>query len=160
MNTIYKALHFIENGQPTGKEVAYALLFVRIAVGVFFITHGYGKLIGDAPGIEAFTGMLAGLGVPAAALFAWLVSIAELFGGIAILLGVFTRFSAFWLSIIAFVAWITVKGFSLGMVTIMPNGNPMGGGDIDLLALGLTLALFFAGPGMYSVSAMMHKDAA
>ena len=156
MQIIKKALCVIEDGTPTGKEVAYALLFVRIAIGVFFITHGYGKLFGDAPGMEGFTGMLVMMGVPAAGLFAWLVAIAEFFGGLAILVGAFTRFSAFWLAIISFVAWVKVKGFSLGMVMIMENGMPMGGGDLDLLALGMTLAILFAGPGMYSVS--YHLD--
>ncbi len=145
MNVLHKAKYFIEDTNPTQKEVSMALLFARIALGVFFITHGFSKL----SGIEGFTGMLDGLGWPMAALFAWLVTIAEFFGGIAILLGVFTRFSAFWLAVITIYAWIGVKGLALGM------GD--GGGDVDLLALGLTLALFYAGPGALSVSAHMKK---
>jgi putative oxidoreductase len=145
MHIIHKTLCFFENSQPTQKEIGLALLVARIAVGIFFITHGFSKL----SGIDGFVGMLDGLGWPMAALFAWLVAIAEFFGGFAILLGVFTRFSAFWLSIITLYAWIAVKSFSLGM-------GP-GEGDVDLLALGLTVAIFFAGPGELSVSAHMKK---
>ena len=150
MNVVKKALCFVENGQPAQKEVDYALLAMRIAIGLFFISFGFGKLFG-APGLEMFTGMLSGLGFPMAGLFALLVGIAEFFGGIAILLGVFTRFSAFWLTIISLVAWVTVKSVSFGF---------QAEGNVDLLALGLTVGLFFAGPGMLSVSGMMKKDSA
>lgn len=145
MNFVKKCLCFFEDTSPSGKEVAWALLVLRIAIAIFFITHGYGKLFGTAPGLEGFTGMLAGLGFPAAGAMALLVGVAEFFGGIALLLGVFTRFSAFWLALISLVAWITVKGFGLPA------------GDLDLLSLGGTLALLFAGPGMYSVSKYLKK---
>lgn len=149
MNVIKKALCFIENGQPTQKEMDYALLAMRIAIGVFFVAFGYSKLFADAPGLEGFTGMLDGLGFPLPAVLALLVGVAEFFGGIAILLGVFTRFSAFWLIVVSLVAWISVKSVSFGF---------QAEGNVDLLALGLTVALFFAGPGMISVSAHMKKD--
>ena len=148
MNTLHKALHFVENGQPTRKEMDYALLAMRIAIGLFFVSFGFGKLFG-APGLEGFTGMLSGLGFPLPAVLALLVGVAEFFGGIAILLGVFTRFSALWLTIISLVAWVSVKSVSFGF---------QAEGNVDLLALGLTIALFFAGPGMISVSAHMKKN--
>ena len=39
----------------------WALLALRVALGVIFVFHGYGKLWG-APGIEAFTGMIDKIG--------------------------------------------------------------------------------------------------
>lgn len=140
---IKKICRFIEDVHPSVQEVNLGLLFARIAVAVFFITHGYSKLIG----IEGFSSMLAEGGFPMPVLFAWLVAIAEFFGGVGILVGIGTRFSAFWLTVISFVAWATVKGFSLGM----------DGGDIDILALGLTLLLLKTGPGAFSVSAKINK---
>ncbi len=157
MNTIKKALCFVENDNPTESEVSYALLVIRIVVAIFFIKFGYGKLFG-APGIEGFTGMLTMLSFPLPALFAYLVGIAEFFGGIAILLGVLTRFSAFWLAIISFAAWAGVKGFGLAMLTTLPNGAPFAGGVLDLLALGLTIAIFIAGPGAISLSSYLKKE--
>jgi len=151
MQLVHKALRFIEDGHPSRDEVDYALLAVRVVVAIFFIKFGFGKLFG-APGIEGFTGMLTMLSFPAPVLFAYLVGIAEFFGGIAILLGVATRFSAFWLTIVSLAAWAGAKSFGLGMLTELPNGDPFAGGALDFLAIGLTLALFIAGPGRYSVS--------
>jgi len=150
MNVHKKILCFFENTNPTKKETDIALLAVRIAVGLFFVSFGYGKLFG-APGLEGFTGMLTANGFPMPGVFALLVGIAEFFGGIAILLGVFTRFSAFWLTVITAVAWATIKGFSFGF---------QAEGNIDLLALGLTIALLSMGPGAISLSAHMKKDSA
>ncbi len=143
-----KVFKFCDDVNPSSKEVAYGLLAMRIAIGLFFISFGYGKLFG-APGLEMFTGMLTGLGFPIPGVLALLVGVAEFFGGIAILLGVFTRFSALWLTIISLVAWVTVKSVSFGF---------QAEGNIDLLALGLTVGLFFAGPGAISVSKHMKKN--
>jgi putative oxidoreductase len=136
-----KICTFYDEIVATDKEVAYALLATRLATAVFFITHGYDKFFGEM-GLAGFAGMLTKFGFPMPDIFAFLVAFAELFGGIAILLGVMTRFWAFWLAVIAFVAWWVVKGFALGMDK----------GDLDILALGLTLALLFAGPGRMSLS--------
>lgn len=152
MQLLSKSFQFIENPQPSREEINTALLIARVFVALVFISFGYGKLFG-APGIEGFTGMLTMLSFPMPAVFAYLVGIAELFGGIAILLGVATRFSAFWLAIISLAAWVQVKGLGLGMLTTLPNGDPFAGGVVDALAVGLVLVLFVAGPGGFSVSA-------
>ena len=123
-----------------------ALLAIRIAVGVFFVVHGYQKFF--VIGLDGFSEMIAGpmMGWPIPMVFAFLVAFAELFGGLALILGFLTRFSAFWLSIIVLVAWVQVKGLNIGEK-----------GDLDLLALGMTVALFIAGPGALSLSAKMKK---
>lgn len=121
-----------------------ALLAVRIAVGVFFVVHGYQKFF--VIGLDGFSGMVGGMGWPLPMVFAFLVAFAELFGGLALILGFLTRFSAFWLSIIVLVAWVQVKGLNIGDK-----------GDLDLLSLGMTVALFIAGPGALSLSAKMKK---
>ncbi len=122
-----------------------ALLAIRIAVGVFFVVHGYQKFF--EMGLDQFSGMIGGMmGWPLPMVFAFLVAFAELFGGLALILGFLTRFSAFWLSIIILVAWVQVKGLNIGEK-----------GDLDLLSLGMTVALFIAGPGALSLSAKMKK---
>ncbi len=98
--------------------------------------------------------MLTVLSFPLPSLFAYLVGIAEFFGGIGILLGVATRFSAY---ISYFFAWAGVKSFGLDMVTELPNGNSFAGGAVDWAVLGLTISLLIAGSGALSVSARMNK---
>ncbi|MEZ4103742.1 MAG: DoxX family protein [Candidatus Paceibacterota bacterium] len=141
-----KSLTFFDEVRPANCDVDYALLVARVAVGVFFVAHGYAKFFGEN-GLEDFSTMLIDLGFPMVGLLAFLVAFAELFGGLAILAGVMTRFWAFWLAVISFVAWWAVKGFNIG-----------GNGDLDVLALGLTIALFIAGPGAVSLSGKFKGD--
>ncbi|MBI2482975.1 DoxX family protein [Candidatus Uhrbacteria bacterium] len=115
------------------------LLILRLALGIIFIYHGYGKLFGGAPGIPAFTGMLAKFGFPMPAFFAWLVSITEFFGGIAMILGVLVPQVALLLAIIMAVAFLVVKKAALPA------------GDADLALLGMALALALMGGGAYAV---------
>ena len=121
------------------------LLALRIAVGVIFILHGYGKLFGGAPGMEAFTGMVAGIGFPAPALFAYVAALSEFLGGIAILLGVFTCVASTLIGIVMLVALVMVKKFNLPMA------------DADLALLGSAIALMCMGPGRYSIAAQFCK---
>jgi len=158
MHLLKKSVSFFEEVNPSQKETGWALLIMRIAIGIFFIKFGYGKLFGE-PGIDGFTGMLTNFGFFAPVLFAYLVGIAEFFGGIAILLGVFTRFSSIWLAIVVFFAWYKVKGFGLTMV-IMLGDKPFIGGVIDFISLGLLLALIAVGPGIYSLSAIIRNKKA
>ncbi|MCB9810583.1 MAG: DoxX family protein [Candidatus Nomurabacteria bacterium] len=140
-----KVFTFFDDVRPAACDVDYALLVARIATGVFFTVHGYSKFFGEA-GLAGFAGMLANHGFPIVDIFAFLVAFAELFGGIALILGVMTRFWSLWLAIIAFVAWWTIKSFNIGAA-----------GDLDVLALGLTIALLIAGPGAVSLSAKLKN---
>lgn len=64
------------------------LLVGRILLALLFIVAGYGKLSG---GPANFAGYLTQMGFPAAILFAWATTAVELLGGLAILVGLFTR---------------------------------------------------------------------
>ncbi len=134
----------------TSKEqcVDVALLILRITIGFIFIQHGYGKLFGDAPGMTAFTGMVAQLGFPAPSLFAYAAAFSEFFGGIAILLGLFTDISAIAIAIVMLVALVGVKKFSFPLA------------DLDLALLTMTLAIYFMGPGKYVVMKWRGKQSA
>ncbi|MEY4744862.1 MAG: hypothetical protein RL272_807 [Candidatus Parcubacteria bacterium] len=122
-----------------------ALLALRMAAGVIFIVHGYGKLFGNAPGMKMFTGMVAGLHFPAPALFAYLAALSEFCGGIALVLGVFPQVASLFLAIVMLVALIGVKKFSL------PKADP----DVALLAMVSAIGLM--GAGRYSLQAMLSK---
>ncbi len=125
---------------------AIGLLVLRLAAGAIFIYHGYGKLFGDAPGMEAFTGMIANMGFPAPAFFAWCAALTEFFGGIALVLGVATPVVSSLLAIVMLVAFIGVKN------SMLPAG------DADLALLAIAVSLIAMGPGSWSVDAKCcHK---
>ncbi len=81
-----------------GEQAAYALL--RLGFGSTMVTHGIPKLTGSAHGsmadpLKGSTHLIANvLGLPFAAQLAWCVTILETFGGIALALGLATRFVA------------------------------------------------------------------
>lgn len=117
------------------------LFVLRLAAGIIFVLHGYGKLFGDAPGMEMFTGMVAGLGFPAPAFFAWCAALTEFVGGIALLLGLATPLFAGLAAIVMLVAFIGVKSSSLPA------------GDVDLALFSIAIALLCMGPGAWSLDA-------
>lgn len=66
----------------------YGALTLRIALGAMFIAHAYLKLVIFTP--AGFAGFLGQVGLPTA--LAWPIMLAELFGGLAILLGFYGRY--------------------------------------------------------------------
>ena len=124
----------------------WALLALRIAIGIIFILHGWGKLFGNAPGMTAFTGMVGMLGFLLPTVFAYAAALSEFLGGIAVLLGVCTRVAAGLIGIVMIVALVIVKKFSFPAA------------DVDLSLLAITIALALMGAGRYSVMGMMKKD--
>jgi putative oxidoreductase len=67
----------------------FALLVLRLVLGAIMIAHGYKKVFGGFHGHQQFVGSL---GIPG--WMAYLSTGTEFFGGIAIVLGLFTRFVA------------------------------------------------------------------
>ena len=86
----------------------YSILPLRIILGLVFIYHGYSKLFGSI-GIDGFTGMLTGLGVPLAMVFAVLVALIEFVGGISVLVGFKVQYAAFLLGMVMVFAILLVK---------------------------------------------------
>lgn len=124
------------------------LLALRIGIGVIFIMHGYGKLFGGAPGMDAFTGMIGGLGFPLPALFAYAAALTEFVGGIAILLGLFTSVASVLGAIVMLVALFMVKKFTFPAA------------DIDFMLLASLVTLFCLGAGRYSLAAAFNMKGA
>src|SRR5258708_20913219 len=83
------------------------LLLARILLGVFYVISGWGKITGYA-GTAAY---MASHGVPSILLP--LVILTELGGGLALILGLFTRWAA-----------IAVVGFTLLPALIFHNDLP------------------------------------
>ena len=66
----------------------YGALGLRVALGLMFIAHAYLKLVIFTP--AGFTGFLGQVGLPG--FLAWPIILAELVGGIAILVGFYGRY--------------------------------------------------------------------
>jgi putative oxidoreductase len=121
-----------------------ALLFARVVVGIIFMAHGAQKLFGafGGPGLRAIVQMMGPLG--------YLVTIGEFFGGLGILLGVLSRFSAASLIVIMLgaIAMVHAK-FGLFMNWA---GNQAGEGfEYHLLAIAALVPIVIAGPGLFAV---------
>lgn len=129
------------------KRVDTALLVLRLVVGAIFIAHGYQKVFHF--GIAGVTTMFGSMGVPLAGLVAPLVSVLELVGGIALVLGVVTRVAGLLLAIDMFCAILIVHGKN-GF--FLPRGM-----EFVLGNMAMALALALAGAGAYSLDAMMAR---
>jgi len=107
---------------------------VRVILGVIFIAHGAQTLFGafGGQGMEGIVKMLGPVG--------YLVAIGEFFGGVGILLGFLTRFSAASIILIMCGAIAMVHG---------KNGFFMdkGGFEYNLALIGLAAPLVLLGPG-------------
>ena len=116
-----------------------ALAVLRIVTALCFMAHGTQKMFGfpasGGGGFELFS--LMGL-----------AAVLEVFGGLAILLGVFTRPVAFILAgQMAYAFWF-VHVPMMGQGNIIPVAN---GGDGAVLFCFVFLYLVFAGPGAWSL---------
>lgn len=115
----------------------WAIALMRIVTGVVFFAHGYQKIF--VQGVSSFAGFLSQIGMPAPNLLAPLVAAIELLGGLALILGLFTRWVAVPLAIVMLVAGVAVhwkQGFFL------PNGY-----EYTLVLLAANVSLFLAGAG-------------
>ncbi len=119
----------------------WGLLFLRVSVALIFIYSGWSKL----SSMDMVIGMFTNLGFPVAAFWAYLVAIVEFLGGIAILVGLYTRSIASILAIIMVVALL---------VAHVPG--PLKQAFLPIALLGSTLALAGTGAGKYRV--MAGKD--
>jgi putative oxidoreductase len=122
--------------------VEASLLFVRVIVGVIFAVHGAQKLFGAWGG----RGLAATVAAPPDGMgpIGYLVTIGEFFGGLGLILGFLTRFSAASLIVIMIGAIAMVHG---------KNGFLLsnGGFEYNLALIGLLLPILLAGPGEYSI---------
>ena len=125
--------------------VDVALLVARVIVGAVFMAHGAQKLFGafGGPGLSAFVGMMGPLG--------YLVSIGEFFGGLGLVVGFLSRFSA--ASII--VIMLGAIGMVHSKVGFFMNWMGKQGGEgfeYHLLAIAILLVILIAGPGRYALA--------
>jgi putative oxidoreductase len=127
------------------------LLVLRAIVGIVFIAHGGQKLF--VLGFGGVTGFFTQAGIPLPAVSAVVVTLVEFLGGIAVLLGVLTRWAALLLAIDMAGAIFLVhlkNGFFVNK----------GGYEYALTLLAVSLALALSGPGAVALEGILRKKAA
>jgi putative oxidoreductase len=123
-----------------------APLFARITVGWVFMLSGWGKLNNLPQVTENFIGW----GIPFPHFFTPLTSGIEFFGGIFLLLGLFTRISAGALGVTMIVAIKSAKWADVDSLETL-----LGFDEFEYLALFLWLAI--AGAGRLSLDAWIES---
>lgn len=121
------------------------LTILRVVLGVIFIAHGAPRLFG---GVEGFAGFLGSLGIPLPVVAAWLVTLLEAFGGLALVLGFLVKPVSLLLAAEMLVAIVLVRAAN-GFYMVGPQAN--GGVEFDLILLASLLMLVFGGPGLAAI---------
>lgn len=142
----------------TGSGIAPTLL--RLALAVVIFPHGAQKLLGwfGGYGYAGTMGFFTGtMGIPA--FFAFLAIMAEFFGSLGLLTGLFTRVSALGIGVVMIVALLTTH---LGNGFFMDWGGTMQGEGFEfhILVLGIVAALLVAGGGKASVDRLLTRKLA
>ena len=136
------------------------LLMLRLVIGYGFVAHGYAKL---HRGPDKFAALLNYLGVPFPHFTAWFVTLVEIIGGSALILGAFVLLLAVPLIILHLVALSTIHihyGFSsVNTIGLTPHGPLFGppGFEISLLYIGGILVLAAFGAGALSVDGALAR---
>jgi putative oxidoreductase len=127
------------------------LLASRLLLGVIFVISGYGKLTG----LEGFAVSLAQQGVPMTSILAPLGAATEFFGGLALVLGIGTRYAALVMvgftvtaTLISHRYWDASEAAARAQQTQFFKNAAIAGGF---------LAVFVAGAGRWSIDGVLRR---
>ncbi len=137
--------HFFSYSDPWFLD--WALLILRIFLGVCFVVHSLGKLGIVGPGnMSGFTSWLRSLGFPLPAVQARAAMLTELIGGSLLACGLFTRVAALFILFTMLVAAAVGHKGGGYLITNNPPGNEYA---INLAML--MVVIMFLGPGQLSL---------
>ncbi|AYV55244.1 DoxX family protein [Leptospira kmetyi] len=131
-------------------------LILRVVAGVVMFPHGAQKLLGwfGGYGFTGTMGYLTGVGIPTP--IAFLVIIGEFFGAIGLILGLFTRLSAFGIGIIMLGA-IFVGHLENGFFMNWAGTQKGEGYEYHILLIAISVVLFIKGAGKASVDSLIEE---
>lgn len=121
---------------------SWALLFLRLVMGVAFALHGWGKI--QAP----FSWMPAGSGLPIPGFFQFLAAFSEFGGGIALILGLVFPLASLGMAITMAVATFVHAFIFKDPFVASGIGSSY---EPALSYLAISLVLMTVGPGKYSL---------
>lgn len=114
-------------------------IFLRLALGTVFMAHGWAKLGTPLGAPDGFN--IDDWNWPYPVFWAWVVALVETFGGLLIVVGLFTRVAALLIGTVMALAIIKIRGVQ-GFV---------GGFELEFSLLMVALALVFTGGGRLSI---------
>jgi putative oxidoreductase len=129
----------------TPRHQAAGIAILRVIVGVVFTAHGYQKLF--VYGIAGVQGAMTKMGTPIPMVVGPLVTLLEFFGGLALIVGLLTRLAAL---------GFAIEMLGAVMIVHLANGFFLPSGyEFALTLLVASLAIVVAGPGSFSIDAML-----
>lgn len=135
----------------------WTLTIIRLVLGIIFFAHGAQKLLGwyGGPGlarsVQSFVEMLK---IPAP--LALLVIATEFFGGVALIIGLFSRLAALGIAFTMIGAIATVH-FRYGLFMNWLGDKKGHGIEYHLLVLALTLVVLIKGAGAFSLDRVWYE---
>jgi putative oxidoreductase len=138
----------------------WAPLLLRLVIGFGFMDHGWAKL---SRGPEHFEQLLVQIGAPFPHLTSWVSPLVEIFGGLAIFVGVYVTITSLPLIAILLVAMFTVHlkyGFSsINTIGLTPAGPLFGppGYEVVLLYIAGLISFMLGGAGIFSVDSWINS---
>jgi putative oxidoreductase len=130
--------------------LALGLLILRVVIGLTVAAHGAQKVFGwwEGPGMKGWTGAMIHMRIRPATPWAWMSALAELGGGLGLALGLLTPLPS-----------LAIAGSMLVAVALVhwPHGffNAKGGLEFNLAILAAVATIALAGPGAYSLDAVL-----
>ena len=125
------------------QPLAWAIL--RILSSAMFMTHGYAKILGERA--QPFLGGMDFFGIDLGINMLWVAGVIELFGGALLVLGLFTRITAFFAAVLMVMAYLSAHA------AWFPTLN---NGELAAMYFIVYLAIFAQGPGAISLDAMLR----
>jgi putative oxidoreductase len=139
-------------GRISAQWQDFLILVARVMIGLIYVLSGWGKV----SGLDSFILSLERRNVPAATVLGYVGAATEFFGGVAIMLGLGTRYAA--LAIFIFTIMATIIGHRYWeaadpafrrtqQTQLLKNVTMMGG----------LILLFITGGGRFSLDRLWHR---